>query len=73
MSACATTVYRKKAAATKSFRKVPLKQEIAAFGDGDDYTEAINSADSFVAARALLAKKQAALHAGRLTPASPIP
>ena len=65
MSARHSPVYRKKAASTKSYRKVPLKQEIAAFGDGGDYTEAINSADSHEAARALLAKKQAALHAGR--------
>ena len=59
MSACATTVYRKKAAATKSFRKARAER------DPEDFTEAINSADSHEVALKLLAEKQAAERAGR--------
>ena len=73
MSARHSPVYRKKAASTKSYRKVPLKQEIAAFGDGEDFTKAINSADSLRSGTGSTRQKAGGASCWSTPPASPIP
>ena len=60
-----STVYRKTSASTKSYRKARAGLRI------DDYTKAINGADSHEVALKLLAEKQRAVHARRPPRPSP--
>ena len=60
-----STVYRKTSASPKSYRKARAGLRI------NDYTKAINGADSHEAKLKLLAEKQRALHAGRPPRPSP--